>query len=144
LQTDLFPIQEGVLGVTSPQNLDLTLPYFGDHRMFEEVSTHELGHEFTLQKLLTVAENAGLSDAPLQFIPLWFIEGLAEYYAKRGMDPETEILVRDLIVNPTEDGYALGDFFDDRFFDGLWTYKVGQARCAFLEETYGKGTLQRI
>ncbi len=144
LQTDLFPLQEGVLGVTSPESLELTLPYFGDQRMFEDVSTHELAHEFTLQKLLTEAKKAGLPDAPLMQFPVWFIEGSAEYYAKHGLDPEAEVLVRDLIVNPAQDGYVLGDFFEDRLNDGLWTYKVGQARCAFLEETYGKGTLQRI
>jgi hypothetical protein len=143
LQTELFPIQEGVLGVTSPESLDLTLPYFGDHRMFEDVSTHELAHEFTIQKLMTVAHAADIPEPPLVQIPLWFIEGLAEFYAKRGLDPEAEVLVRDLILNPAE-GYWLGDFFEDRFTDGLWTYKVGQARCAFLEETYGKGTIQRI
>ena len=143
LQTELFPIQEGVLGVTSPESLDLTLPYFGDHRLFEDVSTHELAHEFTIQKLMTVAYEADQPEAPIMQMPLWFIEGLAEFYAKRGLDPEAEVLVRDLVINPGE-GYTLGDFFEDRFTDGLWTYKVGQARCAFLEETYGKGTIQRI
>ncbi|MGD8861340.1 MAG: tolB protein precursor protein [Myxococcales bacterium] len=144
LQTDLFPIQEGVLGVTSTRSLEVTLPYFGDHRMFEDVSTHELAHEFTIQKLLHVAERAGTGDAPMPYIPLWFVEGLAEFYAKRGLDPEAEMLVRDLIVNPDAEGYALGSFFDERLGSGLWTYKVGQARCAFLEETYGDGTIQRI
>jgi hypothetical protein len=144
LQTELFPLQEGVLGVTSTEGLELTLPYFGDHRMFEDVSTHELAHEFSLQKLLTVAHEAELPDAPLEHIPIWFMEGLAEYYAKRGLDAEAEVLVRDLLINPAQDGYVLGDFFEDRLGDGLWTYKVGQARCAFLEETYGKGTIQRI
>ena len=144
LQTDLFPIQEGVLGVTSPRSLELTLPYFGDQRMFEDVSTHELAHEFTLQKLMTVAQEAGLPDAPIDDMPLWFIEGSAEYYARHGLDPEAEVLVRDVVLNPTDDGRVLGGFFEDRLDDGLWTYKVGQARCAFLEETYGKGTLQRI
>jgi hypothetical protein len=144
MQTELFPIQEGVLGVTSTISLEVALPYFGDHRMFEDVSTHELAHEFTLQKLMTVARADGESAAPLGQMPLWFIEGLAEYYAKRGLDPEAEVLVRDMIVNPTDEGYALGSFFDERLESGLWTYKVGQARCAFLEEIYGAGTLQRI
>jgi hypothetical protein len=145
LQTELFPIQEGVLGVTSTVSLELTLPYFGDHRMFEDVSTHELAHEFMLQKLITVAKADGNDDeAALGAIPLWFVEGLAEYYAKRGLDPEAEVLVRDMVVNPTEEGYAMGSFFDERLTSGLWTYKVGQARCAFLEEVYGAGTLQRI
>jgi hypothetical protein len=144
LQTELFPLQEGVLGVTSTEGLELTLPYFGDRRMFEDVSTHELAHEFSLQKLMTVAYRVDQSEPPLEQIPIWFMEGLAEFYAKRGLDPEAEVLVRDLLINPAADGYVLGDFFEDRLGDGLWTYKVGQARCAFLEDTYGRGTIQRI
>jgi hypothetical protein len=145
LQTDLFPLQEGVLGVTSPETLDVTLPYFGDARMFSDVSTHELAHEFTIQKVAHFAARADVVGDPLSAVPLWFVEGLAEFYAKRGIDPETEMLVRDVLLNPkAENGYVLGSFWEDRFSSGLWTYKVGQARCAFLEETYGKGTIQRI
>jgi hypothetical protein len=145
LQTDLFPLQEGVLGVTSPETLDVTLPYFGDHRLFTDVSTHELAHEFTIQKVAHFAARADVVGDPLSAVPLWFVEGLAEYYAKRGIDPETEMLVRDILVNPkAENEYVIGSFWEDRYTSGLWTYKVGQARCAFLEETYGKGTIQRI
>ncbi|MGM0576709.1 MAG: tolB protein precursor protein [Myxococcota bacterium] len=152
LQTDLFPIQEGVLGVTSPRSLEVALPYFGDHRQFEHVSTHELAHEFTIQKIRDVKKASGVSGEPLTKLPLWFIEGLAEYYARRGLDPESrlldpeaQMLVRDLVVNPDADeGYVFGSFFEERLGSSLWTYKVGQARCAFLEETYGEGTLQRV
>jgi hypothetical protein len=145
LQTNLFPLQEGTLGVTSPRDLKLTLPYFGDHRLFEEISTHELAHQFTIQKVRTANQTAGGFGEPLEGMPLWFIEGLAEYYAKRGLDSEAELLVRDLVVNPSvTEGYLMLDFFEDRPWSFLWTYKVGQARCAFLEETYGAGTLQRV
>ncbi|MET0389418.1 MAG: tolB protein precursor protein, partial [Polyangiales bacterium] len=145
LQTQLFPLQEGVLGVTSPENLDVTLPYFGDARLFADVSTHELAHEFTIQKIATFTARANLSGEPLASVPLWFVEGLAEFYAKRGIDAETDMLVRDILVNPkAENGYVFGSFWEDRFTSGLWTYKVGQARCAFLEESFGTGTIQRI
>jgi hypothetical protein len=144
LQTNLFPIQEGVLGVTSPRTLEVTLPYFGDHSQFHEVSKHELAHQFTIQKVRTFAEQNEASSNPLMQLPLWFIEGLAEYYTK-GLDPQTDMLVRDLIVNPQADqGYVLEGFFEDRPYSFLWTYKLGQARCAFLEETYGEGTIQRL
>jgi hypothetical protein len=43
-----------------------------------------------------------------------------------------------------EQGYAMLDFFEDRIQSFLWTYKVGQARCAFLEETYGSGIIQKL
>ena len=144
LQTQLFPLQEGVLGVTSPQNLDVTLPYFGDARLFADVSTHELAHEFTIQKIANATARAGLTGEAINLAPLWFIEGLAEYYAKRGIDAETDMLVRDILVNPkSEQSYVLGSFWEERL-STLWTYKVGQARCAFLEETFGKGIIQRI
>jgi hypothetical protein len=145
LQTDLFPLQEGVLGVTSPENLDVTLPYFGDARLFADVSTHELAHEFTIQKVATAAARADIVGDPLAGVPLWFVEGLAEFYAKHGIDAETDMLVRDILINPkTEHEYVMGSFWEERFTSGLWIYKVGQARCAFLEEAFGKGTIQRI
>ncbi len=145
LQTNLFPLQEGTLGVTSPVDLKLTLPYFGDHQLFEHVSTHEMAHQFTIQKVRTATEAAGIWGEPLGAMPLWFIEGIAEYYAQRGIDPEAEMLVRDLVVNPDfELGFVLLDFFEDRPWSFLWTYKMGQIRAAFIEERYGKGTLQRI
>ncbi|WP_342380827.1 tolB protein precursor protein [Myxococcus stipitatus] len=145
LQTNLFPLSEGTLGVTSTEDLKLTLPYLGDHRLFEEISTHELAHQFTIQKTRTVAEQAKVFGDPLQAIPLWFIEGIAEFYAKRGMDPEAEMLVRDLLVNPDlYKGYAFLDFFSPGPYGYLWIYKVGQVRVAFLEEEYGKGFIQRV
>lgn len=146
LQTNLFQVSEGTLGLTSTgEDLKLTLPYLGDHRMFEEISTHELAHQFTIQKTRTVAEQAKVFGDPLQAIPLWFIEGLAEFYARRGMDPEAEMLVRDLLVNPDlYKGYAFLDFFSPGPYGYLWIYKVGQVRVAFLEEEYGKGFIQRV
>lgn len=145
LQTNIFPVQEGVLGVTGRRDLKLVLPYFGDHRLFQHISTHEMVHQFTIQKARDVADAAGVIGDPLDRMPLWFIEGIAEYYALRGMDPETEMLTRDLLLNPDpQRGYVMLDFFEDRPFSGLWTYKVGQARVAFLEEVYGEGTIQKV
>lgn len=145
LQTNLFPLREGVLGVTSPWDLTLTLPYFGDHKRFHEVGTHELAHQFTIQKVNTVMKEAGRTASATEVLPLWFAEGVAEYYAQRGLDPETEMRARDLVVNPdVRQGYALLDFFTDNPRSVLWTYKLGQARVAFLEQTYGRGTIQTI
>ena len=146
LQTNLMPISEGTLGVTSTQgNLELTLPYMGDHRLFGEISTHELAHQFTIQKVRFLAEQAKVAGDPLNAIPLWFIEGLAEFYAKGGLDPEGEMMVRDLLVNPDlARGYAFLDFWSPGPYGFLWIYKVGQARCQFLEETYGAGIIQKV
>ncbi|MFO0725092.1 MAG: BamA/TamA family outer membrane protein [Myxococcota bacterium] len=146
LQTNLFPAQEGLLGVTSTRgDLRLTLPYFGDFQFFRDVSVHEMTHQFTIQKVRTMAERANLRSDPLERFPLWFVEGIAEFYAKSGLDNETEMLVRDILLNPdVEEGYAMLDFWADRPGSGLWTYKVGQIRVVFLAETYGTWLVQSI
>jgi hypothetical protein len=139
LQTNLFPVQEGVLGITSPRGLEVTLPFLGDPEQFRTVVKHELVHQFTVQKVRRLGGMAALNR-----LPLWLIEGMAEYYT-RGFDAEAEVLVRDLIVHPDLfRGFVLQNFYDERQWDPFFTYKVGQARCAFLEEQYGRGTIQRI
>ncbi|HYO72815.1 MAG TPA: tolB protein precursor protein, partial [Archangium sp.] len=146
LQTNVFAVSEGTLGVTSTQgNLELALPYMGDHRLFGEISSHEMAHQFTIQKVRFLAEQAKVAGDPLNAIPLWFIEGLAEFYAKGGLDPEGEMMVRDLLINPDlQRGYAFLDFWSPGPYGFLWIYKVGQARCQFLEETYGRGFIQKV
>jgi len=145
LETNLFPLQEGTLGVTSPSNLTMTLPYFGDDRLFERVHTHEMAHQFTIQKLRAVTKRQDRYGESINTLPLWFIEGLAELYALRGIDPEAEMLIRDLVANPDVNrDFGLHDFFDEYPYTVLWIYKGGNVRCAFLEDVYGKGTIQRI
>lgn len=139
---NVFEVTESVLGVTSPQDLKMTVPYFGDHSRFVEVSTHEMVHQFTIQKLM---EAAGAEDigSPIYYLPLWFIEGIAEWYSKGGLDTETETYLRDLVVNPDpRRGYEVLPFAEDRLRGYIPTYKLGQARIAFIAEEYGKEKVQ--
>lgn len=140
--TNVFEISESVLGVTSPQDLKMSLPYFGSQERFREVSTHELVHQFTIQKLMDI----GGSDHLLSLVgtlPLWFVEGLAEYYANGGIDPETEVYLRDLVWNPDpEKHHQVVSFGDDERPGFLSTYKLGQARIAFVAEAYGEDRIQ--
>ncbi|HEX8908798.1 MAG TPA: hypothetical protein VF805_06320, partial [Anaeromyxobacteraceae bacterium] len=133
---------ESVLGVTSPRDLKMSLPYFGNHELFREVSTHELAHQFTIQKLLDLSGAEDVA-SPVEALPLWFIEGIAEYYAKGGIDPETDFYLRDLVWNPDpERHYQVVGFVDDRYRGYIPTYKLGQARIAFIAEVYGKEKVQ--
>ncbi|GAO03074.1 hypothetical protein [Anaeromyxobacter sp. PSR-1] len=139
---NVFAVTESVLGVTSPEDLKMTVPYFGDHSRFTEVSTHEMVHQFTIQKLM---EAAGAEDigSPIQYLPLWFIEGIAEYYTKGGIDVETDLYLRDLVWNPDpRRGYEILAFQDDRYRGYIPTYKLGQARVAFIAEEYGREKIQ--
>jgi hypothetical protein len=139
---NVFQVTESVLGVTSPEDLKMSVPYFGDHSKFVEVSTHEMVHQFTIQKLL---EAAGAHDvsSPVMFLPLWFIEGIAEYYSKGGIDTETDLYLRDLVWNPDpRKGYDVLPFGEDRVRGYIPTYKLGQARIAFIADVYGKEKIQ--
>jgi hypothetical protein len=139
---NVFQVTESVLGVTSPEDLKMAVPYFGDHSKFAEVSTHEMVHQFTIQKLL---EQAGAEHmpSPIDFLPLWFIEGIAEYYSKGGIDSETDLYMRDLVWNPDPSkGYEILPFAEDRIRGYIATYKLGQVRVAFIADTYGKEKIQ--
>lgn len=145
LRTNLFPLQEGVLGVTSTRTLELTLPYFGDHRLFTEVGTHEMAHQFTIQKVRAAARHAKVARDPLQMMPLWFVEGLAEFYAQGPLSGKNAMVVRDVVTQPDlYVGHGMLEFYDDYPWSVVWTYQVGHARVTFLEEQYGAGTLQAL
>ncbi|MFN7134646.1 MAG: TolB family protein, partial [Myxococcales bacterium] len=96
-----------------------------------------MAHQFTIQKVRDAALAAG-TENPLMAFPLWFIEGLAEYMVYLGMDPEGDMMVRDLLLNPVpEQGYALPDFFNATAGGYIGVYKLGQARLTFLAQVYG-------
>jgi hypothetical protein len=139
---NVFQVTEGVLGVTSPEDLKMTVPYFGDHSRFIEVSTHEMVHQFHIQKMLEAAGAQNVS-SPINSLPLWFTEGIAEYYSKGGIDTETDVYLRDLVWNPEpQKGYDVLPFGEDRARGYIPTYKLGQARIAFIADVYGKEKIQ--
>ena len=140
--TNVFQVTESVLGVTSPRDLKMSLPYFGNHELFREVSTHELVHQFHIQKMLDLAGGDEQGSA-IESLPLWFTEGIAEYYSKGGLDPEADLYLRDLVWNPDpERHYEVVSFQEDRYRGYIPTYKLGQARVAFIADVYGKEKIQ--
>jgi WD40-like Beta Propeller Repeat len=145
LETNVFQVEEGTLGVTSPQDLRMTLSYSGERGLFKHVSTHEMTHQFMIQKVSERATTAGVEN-PIGAMPLWFIEGLAEYYAyDQQMDSDTEMFLRDVILNPiAEVGWTFPNLEEDRPQSFHYTYKFGQARLVFLAETYGERVIQGV
>lgn len=144
LSTRVFALSEGTLGVTDPGDLRMAMPFFGDLPTFERVATHELAHQFTVQKVRDAAADVGAPN-PIALLPLWFIEGIAEWASLDGIDAETDAFLRDLVVNPDPmQGYALPDFFDERARGYFGVYKLGQARVTFLAESFGVPKLLEI
>ncbi|MBU6376851.1 MAG: hypothetical protein KGQ59_12690, partial [Bdellovibrionales bacterium] len=143
-QANVFFIEEGVQGVTSTQEPTMAIPYWGERETFRHISHHELVHQFQVQKIGEYSKELG--DSPEYLIPLWFIEGMAEYYSLRGVDAEARTMLRDLWfhADDEESQSKLLDFFDPGPLDFQHVYKLGQLKNAFLEERFGKGTIQRV
>lgn len=142
-QTNAFSLSEGVQGITSTQEPTMAIPYWGEAETFRHISTHEMTHQFQVQKLN--ATNKWGSSKTDELTPLWFIEGMAEYYSLHGMDPETRAYMRDLILYPNKDmGQIMPKFFEQPAYSFVQVYKAGQTKLDFLESTYGKGTIQKV
>lgn len=139
--THAFYVSEQVLGVTSTEDLKMAIPYWGEHQRFIEVMRHELAHQFTIQKVWSNSQNADCN--PLEYMPLWFIEGLAQYYALRGLTPDVRAVLVERIVYPRKDA-KLPRFFTDTEMTFERVYLIGHAQVTFLDDTFGNGTLQKV
>ncbi|MCM2321838.1 MAG: outer membrane protein assembly factor [Oligoflexia bacterium] len=142
-QANIFFVSEGVQGITSTEEATMAIPYWGDTQTFDHISHHEMAHQFQVQRI----KDAGgpYASARMQMIPLWFIEGMAEYYSLKGLDPESRVYLRDLLLHPKKDrGHVLPKLFQEGAMGFVNTYKVGQAKIDYLEKTFGPKTVQRI
>ena len=142
-QINIFNITEGVQGITSTTERTMAIPYWGEAETFRHISTHELVHQIQIQKVMDLNESQ--SARVLEIIPLWFIEGMAEYYSLGGMDAESRQYVRDLLLYPKPElDFRIPKLFDSGPLNFIQIYKMGQARIDFFENQFGEGTVQRI
>ena len=138
-QTNIIPglLPESVAGFTEFLKGRVVVPFHGSYYDFAHVIKHELVHVFTLSKLREVTDR---SRRAKNFMPpLWFTEGLAEYWSK-DWDAEADMVVRDMILS-------------NRFFDleniyrvrgTYYMYKLGESICHFIDSTYGPDKLIRL
>jgi hypothetical protein len=64
--------------------------------------------------------------------PLWFVEGLAEYFSTK-VDAQAEMVMRDAVIN----NYFVGLKDIWRIYGSFVMYKEGQSFLEFVEEKYG-------
>lgn len=97
-QTNVLPFvpPEAILGVTDFLKRRVTLPFRGNFAEFRGTLRHEMTHVFQLD-LETDAYLRTFHDVTT-FIPLWWSEGLAEYFSA-GQDARDEMILRDLVIS---------------------------------------------
>jgi len=137
-QTNVLPFvpPEGLLGATEFLKQRVALPFNGSYAEFRHTIRHELVHVFQLSRY---ALSASLypRQRRAQF-PLWWMEGLAEYWSG-GEDSRDEMILRDVTV-----GGRLPSLEELGWFGGSIVYPIGGALVRFLAERYGEWRLVQM
>lgn len=118
-------IGEGTGGFTEPLRDRVVLPLTGTYAETDHVLGHELVHAFQFdiaKALATTRRSVGLGQ-----LPLWMIEGLAEYFSQGREDPQTAMWVRDAVVH--DDLPDLGKLSRSSKYS---PYQFGQAFWAYV------------
>ena len=122
-------IGEGTGGVTESAKRRVILPFAGGLAETDHVLGHELVHAFQYD-LAAQTDLQGRPIGPaLQALPLWFIEGMAEYLSIGPIDANTAMWVREASSRnamPTIDRLDDPDFFPYRYGHAFWAYVAGR------------------
>lgn len=131
-QTNVLPFvpPEGLLGVTDFLKRRVTLPFRGSYSEFRHTILHEMVHVFQLSKL-TLVFTLYPRQRRLQ-LPLWWQEGLAEYFSA-GEDTRDDMILRDITV-----GGRLPSIEQLNYAYGGIVYPIGGTLIKFLAERYGE------
>lgn len=140
-QTNVLPdeISEGTGGVTEGAKRRIVMPVFGTLQETDHVLGHELVHAFQYDIATTSSpEGGGLSRGFTQ-LPLWFVEGMAEYLSVGHIDAHTAMWMRDAV---RQDGKlpSIDDLDNPRYFPYRW----GQAFWAYVAGRWGDDVIRRM
>ncbi|MGQ9561773.1 MAG: peptidase MA family metallohydrolase [Candidatus Oleimicrobiaceae bacterium] len=138
-QTNTTPylVPEGVGGFFEFLKGRVVVPANGSISEFKHVIRHELVHVFTYSKLNAVFKQRGrLTTSDL---PLWFVEGLAEYWSS-GWDSQAEMFIRDGVLN----GYIVPVSQIYQIYGSFLMYKEGQAIVKYIDDTFGEEKILRL
>ena len=128
---------EGTGGVTEVLKRRIVLPLGSSLAQTDHVIGHELVHAY--QYDITgqgLGVNFRLPGAAR--LPLWFIEGMAEYLSIGPVDPNTTMWLRDAAEHHKLP--SLKQLYDPRYFP----YRYGQALWAFIGGHYGDAAVGQI
>ena len=118
---------EGTGGVTEPFKRRVILPFAGSLGETDHVLGHELVHAF--QYSMASRATTGLEASPMEHMPLWFIEGMAEYLSIGPVDANTAMWMRDAVARkkvPKIKQLDNAKYFPYRWGQALWAYIGGR------------------
>lgn len=127
------PIGEATGGFTEGLKRRIVMPFAGGLAETDHVLGHELVHAFQFD----IAEQTGRAGA-MMALPLWFVEGMAEYLALGRTDAHTAMWVRE--ASFLERMPAVGELDSPRFFP----YRYGHAFWAYVAGRWGDAAVGRL
>jgi len=131
-QTTVIPdlMGEGTGGVTESFKRRIVLPYGASLFETDHVIGHELVHAFQYDIMSQGHSDAARMSGQSLRIPLWFIEGMAEYLSIGPVDPNTAMWMRDAVrrkdvptIRKMENEYR---YFPYRWGQAFWAYITGR------------------
>ena len=137
-QTNVIPdeLGEGTGGVTEPIKRRIVLPLAGPLADTDHVIGHELVHAF--QYDMTGSQGEYQSGRALGVLPLWFIEGMAEYLSLGRVDANAAMKLRDALRRDRLP--MIADLASPAYFPYQW----GHAVFAYVAGRYGDSAVGRL
>lgn len=123
----------GTGGVTESLKNRIIMPVMELNNQTRHVLGHELVHAFQYRILL---EKDSVDMESISQIPLWMIEGMAEYLSVGKTDAFTSMWMRDALLN--RDIPSLKDLTNSNKY---FPYRYGQAFWTFIGSVYGDTTI---
>jgi hypothetical protein len=130
-------LTEGTGGFTDALRNRVVMPFTGSYHENDHVLGHELVHVFQYD-LASSAGGGGLQG--MSRLPLWLIEGMAEYLSLGRVDAHTAMWMRDAALRgelPTIRQLTMDRrFFPYRYGQALWAYVAGRYGDPAVTEVY--------
>ncbi len=129
-------LSEGTGGVTESLKNRVVMPLTGEYAGTDHVLGHEMVHVFQYD---IANEEADSLVFRMNRLPLWAVEGMAEYFSVGRSDAATSMWLRDALLYdkfPTLDQLAT----DSRYFP----YRFGHAAWAYIAGRWGDDVIAKI
>lgn len=138
----LQELHEGIGGFAELFKHRIVIPFTGSLEAFREVIFHELIHIFQYDIIYQKPHARIYSGEFLYSPPIWFIEGMADYFAEDN-DAVGEMVLRDASINNNIVPLPQLHNFN-RLSSPYLGYKLGQLAVTYLSETYGREKIAEI
>jgi WD40 repeat protein len=131
-------IGEGTGGVTEGLRTRVVMPMMFTKRQTDHVLGHELVHAFQYQTMTYGSDSTTLAN--IGNLPLFMVEGLAEYMSIGRKDPHTSMWMRDAVLN--NDIPTVKDLVSKQY--KYFPYRWGQVFWAYVTANYGDDIIRSL